>query len=163
MSETVTLKATLTPNWTHTRVEDLDSFPLTKSPKYEFQPTLAQMYAAQRTVTPATPNDDLDLVGVLENLFGTTINFAAVKMAMIVNLNTTTGHKLLIGQASPNPWTAPFNGEDGIAVCGPGGLWVASDVTDGLTVSSGSSDVLRVAHGGGANDIDYVIYLFGNE
>ena len=69
------------------------------------------MWKDRRTVTVATPNDDLDLAGALVDVFGTTLTFVKVKVIRIVNLGEpdgaggwteTAGENLLVGAAAAN-------------------------------------------------------------
>lgn len=120
------------------------------------------MYRARRTVTLATTTDDIDLAGVLTDVFGDTINFAHIKEIVILNRATVSGEDLLIGGAAANPWNQPFNGS-GTAKddCWASGIWVRSAPLSGIPVTAGSSDTLRVTHNGSADDIDYDIVIKG--
>lgn len=123
-----------------------------------------EMYHDQRVVTASTPNDDLDLVGVLENVFGRTINFSRVHALLIQNTSTTSGDDLLVGAAASNPWVAPFNGDvNAVVKVGPNSQLVLANNVDGFVVTGGSADVLRIAHDGGAADITYNIALIGRK
>lgn len=122
------------------------------------------MYRERVTVTPSTPNHDLDLSGVLADVFGDTLTFTRAVAVLINNLTTTTGNHLIVGAAAANPWTAPFNGSGtATARCGAGSPLVLADLVDGYTVSAGSSDTLRVAHNGvSSDDIEFDIVILGH-
>ncbi len=123
-----------------------------------------QLWADRRFVSAASPLDDIPLTGFLENAFGETVNFAKVKLCMIVNLSTTTGERLKVGGAASNPWVAPFDGSaTSKNVCGPGSPLVLSDMSDGFTVVPATGDILRVAYAGSGGYISYDIVLVGTK
>lgn len=135
-----------------------------------------QIWRGRRVVSVATPNDDLDLAGVLENVFGNAVNFAEIKAILIRNLGLDNGdgtftpaigEDLKVGGAGTNPWTAPFAdsgtpGTSRITVPAGGKLYLESPLA-GFAVSPGSSDVLRIAHSGSLDDITFDVVLIGVE
>jgi hypothetical protein len=122
------------------------------------------LFHDERVVSAATPSDDLDIYGVLVNEFGSTINLAEVVAILIVNLSETTLDKLLVGGAGAgnNAWGAPFNGSQTEKVTvGPSGVMLLSNPIDGLAVTGGSQDVLRIGYSGASGSITYDIVLLG--
>src|SRR3990172_8976390 len=107
------------------------------------------MWHDSRVVSSASPNDDLDMTGVLTNVFGDGFNETAIKVLIIVNNSATSGDYLLVGGAGAvnNAWSPPFGGNQDYKVrCGPGSVLVLSDLYSGYAVTAGSQDVLRVAY-----------------
>lgn len=123
------------------------------------------MFRDRVTVTPSTPNHDIDLAGVIEDVFGDVLTYTEVLAVLINNLNTASGDFLLVGAAAVFPWTAPFDGSATAKIlCGTSSPLVFADVIDGLAVVPGSSDVLRIAHNGvSVNDIVADIVIVGHE
>ena len=127
---------------------------------------LEVLYRAQHTLTLATTTVDLDLAGVLADVFGDTINFTAIKMIWIHNTAVTGGEEIRFGGAVSNPWQAPFAGSAAPTTAkfevGPRGILIACNPEDGYAVVPGSSDVLRLTHAGAVGDIDVNVVLMGN-
>lgn len=108
-----------------------------------------------------TANDDLDLSGVLDNLFDSDIAFTAIKW-LLIDLDAPDGTKSLrVGpQNVANGWTAPWGG---------GGATVYQTVHTqmflispygGYAVTAGTGDILRI-HNPGASTVTYRIWLGG--
>ena len=120
------------------------------------------MYRARRCITLSTLTDDIDLAGVLVDIFGNTITFTHIKEILILNTATISGEDLLIGGAASNAWSQPFNGsataKDDLWA---GGIWVRSAPLSGIPITAGSADTLRVTHNGSVGDIDYDIVIKG--
>lgn len=122
-----------------------------------------EIFVDQRTVSLATPTDDLDLAGFLTNVFGDLIAFTTVKAIAIVNLAATSGENLKVGGKSGNGWIAPFGASSSYydTIYAGSGLWIRTAPLSGFTVTSGSSDVLRVSHNGSLGDITYTVIILG--
>lgn len=120
-------------------------------------------YMQERTVGDGS-NDDIDLRGVLTDVFGTTITAAEVCLLCILNeqedgtANTTA---LTIGAAS-NPFESylPAGTTKTIGAIGPGGcLFMVSPSDPAWTVTATTGEFLRVANAAGAANT-YQIGLF---
>ena len=133
---------------------------------------VAQMWHDRRRVTPSTPVDDIDLVGVLENVFGHTVNFTAIKCIFMHNrgledsegnFTPTAGEDLIIGGGT-DPFSSIFNFKDaGRLTCKAGGRWFMDAPLDGWDVGGASSgDIFRVVNNG-IDDITFDIVLVGVE
>lgn len=118
-----------------------------------------QIYAAERTISAATPVDDIDLAGVLTNLAGDLITFTRIKAIFVWNENETELHVLYMGGNTGN---ALFKGA---SLCGvpvyPGGIQLLTAPFAGITVVGGTNDILRLEHGGGSQDITYMVIVLG--
>lgn len=118
-----------------------------------------KVFADQRTVNAST-NDDLDLAGVLADVFGATLTFARIK-GMLIASNPNNVQNFSIG-AGTNPFATWAGGTTPTVTLRPGGLFmlVAPDAT-GYAVTAGTGDILRIANGAGSA-ITYDIVLFGS-
>ncbi len=172
MVRTLTGDLNIVTSWAYLNAEDLDTVKSIQELKILEQRWLDGtgpdqiniMYRARRTVTPSTTTDDIDLAGVLTDVFGNTISFTHIKEIVILNRATVSGRDLLIGAAAANAWSQPFNGsataQDDLWASG---IWVRSAPLSGIPVTAGSSDTLRVTHNGGSDDIVYDIIIKGVE
>ena len=126
---------------------------------------LQELFRDRRTVTTSTTADDIDVAGVLSNIFGDMITFVKLRQISIYNLATASGEFLSVGGASSNPITSIFSQSGAPATASinvhPGGVLILSAPKDGFTVTAGSADTLRVNHEGSAGDISYDIILKG--
>lgn len=117
-----------------------------------------RLWHDKRTVNAST-NDDIDLAGVLADVYGTTITLARVKALIIQHVSGTNA--LTIGGAPTNPWISWLLATGDGVILRPSGLLVlATNEATGYTVTGGSADVLRVANGAG-NPVDYKITILG--
>jgi len=119
-----------------------------------------QIYADERTISAATPVDDIDLSGILTDFFsGDLIRFTSIKVIFVYNENQTELHILYMGGNTGN---ALFRGA---SLCGvpvyPGGVQLLTAPFAGIPVSNGVNDVLRLEHGGGTQDITYMVIVLG--
>ncbi len=136
-----------------------------------------KVYYERRTVTIASPTDDLDLAGGLTDWFGNTLTFKNVKGLIILNLGVgddddqtpTDGQDLLVGGAgaASNAWGVPFDGDQDAKLRVRSGGWLPLPAPmDGYSVQAGEQDTLRIEHAGsGASggDIVYDILVWGDE
>lgn len=137
-----------------------------------------KLWYARRTVTLATPTDDLDLSGVLEDPFGQSVVFTKIKVIYIENkgvgdgedpetFTATSGEDLLVGGAGAvgNAIATILDGnQDAQIRLRAGGILLLGAPLDGYTVVGGSEDVLRIEHDGSAasgDDITYDIVIKG--
>lgn len=170
MATTLTANVDCNINWSYVSTDDL-SKPTEYNPKFRFKQVYTNgdgddqinwVWADRRTVTVATANDDLDLAGVLVDVFGNTITAATLKVLFIANLATTSGEDLAIGAAGTNPITDLFEGSNTAQLTlGPAGKFLAENPHDGYAITAGSADTLRIAHAGAAGDISFDILLGG--
>lgn len=112
-----------------------------------------------RTVN-AGANDDIDLAGVLTDVYGNTVTFATVKGIVIVNANTTDGDDLTIGNAGTNPCKLWFGATTHTMTVLAGETFYKESRYTGWTVTGGSADTLRIG-GDAANNVTYTIYIWG--
>lgn len=113
-----------------------------------------QLYMAERTVASAT-NDDIDLAGVLTDVYGSTITAAEMVELTIVNRQfdgTANTTDLTIDQTVANGFTGFAS--DTVGPIGPGGHFsIGCPDAGGIgTITAGTGDLLRITNGSGAEN-----------
>lgn len=100
-----------------------------------------KLYAASRTLSGSS--EDLDLAGVLVDLYGGTITAARVKCLYIKNLSST--NDVVVGAAGSNPWATLLNSTGTLTL--PPGAWIVVATPDatGWAVAAGTGDILKMA------------------
>lgn len=114
----------------------------------------------QRTLT-ASSTEDLDLSGVLLDVFGVAIAFSKIKTMIIAALAGNTNDVLVGGAAATQfvNWVSDATDE---IVVQPGGLFVLHNPTaGGYAVGAGASDLLKIANSAGGTSVIYDIILIG--
>lgn len=103
--------------------------------------------------------EDIDVAGLLEDAFGDVVTLVKVKAFQIVNLNTTDGENLIVGNG-PNPFASWLSATNDAVVIGAGGtMLLANPSAAGYAVASGTGDILRLTASGG--DITYDLVIIG--
>lgn len=120
-----------------------------------------KVFHDQRTLS-ASATEDLDLAGVLLDVFGAAITFAKIK-GLIVKAAAGNTNNVVLGAAAANPWTALL-GATGTLTVRPGATVAvfagAADAT-GYAVVAGTGDLLKVANSAGGSPVTYDIVLLG--
>jgi hypothetical protein len=122
------------------------------------------LYVAERTVATAT-DDDIDLAGVLSDVFGTTLTFAELVGILIINKQkdgTANTTDLTIGGGS-NPFVGFLGGTTPtVGPIKPGGMFMlmSPDAAGIGTVTAGTGDILRITNSAGASNT-YQIAIVG--
>jgi hypothetical protein len=99
-------------------------------------------YVARRSLA-GTTSENLDLAGVLTDVFGNTVTAAKVKAILVVTDSSNNGD-LVIGAAATNPFVGPLGGTTPTIAVRPGGLFLVADPLLGWTVTAGTGDLLKV-------------------
>jgi hypothetical protein len=117
-----------------------------------------QVWSDRRTLA-ASDDEDLDLSGVLTNLFGGAVTLAKLKAVAIMAAAGNTNNVVVTRPADTGVPLFLAAG-DGIAVL-PGGffLWVAPG--DGVTVTAETGDILNIANSAGSTSVTYDVILVG--
>ena len=119
---------------------------------------IEEIHAAVTTVTPSTPNADIDLSSVT-NVINETVSFATVKEITVINTSTAEDH-LLIGGAASNPLASIFaDTSDKIRVHAGGAICLSAPDT-GYAVS-GSSNTIRIAGDSIGADVTFRLVIKG--
>lgn len=112
------------------------------------------LYAATRTLSGAS--EDVDLSGVLSDLYGSTVTMVRVKAVFI--RNNSTANNITVGAASSNQWSTMLN-STGTITLHPGAYFSAATPTAaGWTVTAGTGDILKVA---GTSGQSYDVVILG--
>jgi hypothetical protein len=113
----------------------------------------------QRTIA-ASGNDDLDISGVLTNVFGTSMVFTKIK-ALIVKAAGNT-NDVIVGGAASNQFATFLGAATHTIKVKPGGLLVlVAPDANGYAVTAGTGDILRITNGGAGTSVTYDIVLIG--
>lgn len=121
-----------------------------------------QAFSDERTLS-ASSNEDLDLAGVLTDVFGASITFTAIKAILLV-ADAGNGDNIELGGAATNALVNWVGDASDKVVIPPGGMFLitAPDAT-GFPVTAGTADLLRVANADGAASGTYKIVIIGIE
>ena len=112
-----------------------------------------KLYAATRTLSGSS--EDLDLAGVLADLFGGTLTLVRIKGLYIKN---TGNANIVVGGDATNPWATLLN-STGTLTLPPGAfILVGTPDATGWTVTAGTGDILQVA---GTSGQSYEIAILG--
>lgn len=109
----------------------------------------------------ASANEELDLAGVLTDAFGGVLTLTKVK-ALLIEADDANVNDVLVGGAASNAWAAMFGDATDVLKVKPGGFFmlVAPDA-NGLAVTAGTGDKLKLANSGGGTGVTYTIVLLG--
>ena len=122
--------------------------------------SVEQIYSNLFTLSAASPTQDFDLIGVLLDVWGFTINAARVILVMCENLSETDGQLIRLGGAGAgnNAWSTPWAGSttpgDASTDIGNQSVGVLMSANAGFVAAAGSTDVLRVVNVSASEDID---------
>lgn len=105
--------------------------------------------------------DDIDLVGVLTDAFGTALSFARVK-GLFVAADAGNTNNVIVGGAAATQWVGPFGAAAHTVAVRPGGFFgIACADATGWPAVGGASDLLRIANGGAGTAVTYSIVILG--
>lgn len=162
----LTTKITLDVISTLTKVLDLATgkTPLNRRQEYSWESGTAAnqadlVFHDQRTLTASTA-EELDLAGVLTDIYGATITFVRIKALVVVSAAGNT-NLVQVGGAAANAFVNWVANATDILLVRPGGVLalVAPDVT-AYPVTAGTGDKLRFANDAGSS-ITYDIVIIG--
>lgn len=113
-----------------------------------------------RSLTTGTA-DNLDVNALTNSIYGNTVTsiFVKIRAILIVNLATTSGYDLTIGNGT-NPWIGPFGAAAHTVTCHANGIWYMTNPVAGWTITNGTGDILKI-NNGSAGTIAYKIALIG--
>lgn len=107
----------------------------------------ANAAASVQSTLAAGANQDLDLSGGVQDVFGGTVTFSTVKVLMIQVPDTADG-PLEVGGAASNAFISPFGSATDVVLVEPGGALLLVAPGDGYTVTDATGDLLRITNGG---------------
>jgi hypothetical protein len=119
-----------------------------------------RIFHDQRTIA-ISGTDDLDLAGVLLDVFGATVTFARIK-ALIVAASSGNTNNVVIGAAASNQFATWVGAATHTVNVRPGGVFAlaATDATS-YAVTAGTGDLLRIANSGAGTSVVYDVILIG--
>ncbi len=119
-----------------------------------------RIFHDQRTIA-ASGTDDLDLAGVLTDVFGATVTFARIKAITVAAASGNTNN-VVIGAAASNQFATWVGAATHTVIVRPGGLFTiaATDATS-YAVTAGTGDLLRIANSGAGTSVTYDVILIG--
>ncbi|QIG80106.1 hypothetical protein [Stakelama tenebrarum] len=165
----MTLKATLKSSW---RVKETGSPDQgTSAHAYDETATLrlsegtgagqANTEIAKVGTIAASGTLNLDLAGGVEDGFGNTVTFTAVK-ALRIRADAGNTNNLVVGGAVSNPWTGPFaDSSDKIAIPPGGMLELRNPGAAGWAVTADTGDILLLANSGAGTGVGYRVEIIG--
>lgn len=118
---------------------------------------------ADTNTLAASANVDLDLAGVLLDVFGQAIAFARIK-AIILSALAGNTNNVVLGGAATNTFVGPFGAATHTLAVRPGAtlaLFAGAGDATGYPVTAGTGDLLRVANGGAGSTVTYDIMIIG--
>lgn len=109
----------------------------------------------------ASATSDLDLSGVLLDIFGAAILFARIK-AIICIADAGNTNNVVLGGAAANQFVGPFGAAAHTIAVKPGGFLcnVAPDAA-GWVVTAGTADIFRVGNSGAGTSVLFDLILLG--
>jgi hypothetical protein len=114
----------------------------------------------QRTIA-ASGTDALDLAGSLENALGETVTFTKIK-AILVAAAAGNTNDVLVGGAASNAWAALFGDASDVVKVKPGGVFfLSAPDANGLAVTAGTGDQLKIANSSSGTTVTYDIIIIG--
>lgn len=113
-----------------------------------------------RTLT-ASSSEDLDLAGVLLDVFGAAITFARIK-TMLISAAPGNTNNVIVGNAATNGFISWVGGALHTVTVRPGGLLLvsATDAT-AYTVTAATADLLHITNSAGSTSVTYDVVLIG--
>lgn len=120
-----------------------------------------KVFHDQRTLA-ASASEDLDLAGVLTDVYGASITFAKIKFIAISAASGNTNN-VLVGAASATQFVGLLNAA-GVIALRPGMTFAAmAGVLDatGMAVTAGTGDLLKIANSAGSTSVTYDIVIVG--
>lgn len=119
-----------------------------------------RFYAATRTLA-ASASEELDLAGVLEDIFGEVLTLTKVK-GIAVQADGGNTNLVLVGGAASNAWAAMFGDATDVLKVAPGGFFMlTAPDANGLAVTANTGDKLKIANSAGGSSITYTIAIAG--
>lgn len=119
----------------------------------------AQKYWADTRTIAASGSENLDLAGVLADIFGSVLTLTKIKVLRIRAAAGNTNNVVIGGHATA-AWLGPFGDVTDTLAIKPGGelLLIAPDAA-GYGVTATTGDMLKVANSGGTTGVTYTIEI----
>lgn len=109
----------------------------------------------------ASATENIDLAGVLVDALGATLAFTKIK-ALLIRAKSTNVNDVLVGGAATNGFIAWVGAATDVVKVKPNGmLLVTAPDVNGLAVTAGTADLLKIANSGAGSAVDYDIVVIG--
>lgn len=113
-----------------------------------------------RTLAASTA-EDLDLVGVLTNAFGTVLSFSKIK-GIIISAASANTNNVLVGGDGSAAFVNWVSDATDVLIVRPGGtLCLMAPDSAGYAVTATTADLLQIANSSSGTSVTYDIILIG--
>lgn len=118
------------------------------------------LFTDTRTLV-ASANENIDLAGVLTDVFGNLLTFDKIK-ALIIKADAANVNDVLVGGAATAQASAFFGDVTDVVKVKPGGMMalIAPDAT-GYDITATTADLLKIANSGAGTSVSYTIIIIG--
>lgn len=119
-----------------------------------------RVFSETRTIA-ASGTFDLDLAGVLLDIFGSVITFARIKGIIVLPLVANTNN-VVLGNHATAAFVGPFGAATHTLAVKPGGILalIMPDAT-GWAVTPTTADMLKFTNGGAGTGVTYDLIVIG--
>lgn len=119
-----------------------------------------QAYAGRRTLA-ASGTENLDLSGGLNNAFGTSLVFTAIK-AIVITAAAANTNDVVVGGAASNGFVSWVGDPTDTVKVKPGGMLViAAPGAAGFAVTAATADLLKITNSAGGTGVTYDVVVIG--
>lgn len=119
-----------------------------------------RLFSDTRTLAPSAA-EDLDLAGVLTDVFGAVLTYARVKVFMI-KADPANTNNVVVGNAATNGFISWVGAATHTVTLRPGAfLLVGGPDATGYTVTAATADLLHVANSGAGTSVNYDVVILG--
>lgn len=161
----VTATVSVSATGRHTKVVGLGTatLPFTAGVSYSYTDGIAagmadRVYTDTRTLA-ASGTENLDLAGVLLDVYGATATFVTIKAVVITAASGNT-NEVQVTRPVSNGVPLFMAGGDGISLKpGYGFTWLGSGT--GVTVTAATGDLLTITNSAGGTSVTYSIVIIG--
>lgn len=109
----------------------------------------------------ASASEELDLAGGLTDAFGNVLTLTKVK-GLLIEADDANVNDVLVGGAASNAWAALFGDATDVIRVKPGGfILLAAPDANGLAVTAGTGDKLKLANSAGSTSVTFTIAFVG--
>ncbi len=141
------------------------TYPVTYGPSNRFTDGTGANQAKEMwidtRILAASATENLDLAGVLADVFGNVLTFTKIK-AILVTADPTNTNDVLVGGHATAAFATCFGDVTDVVKVKPGGIFLitAPDV-NGLAVTATTGDLIKVTNSAGTTSITYTIAIIG--
>lgn len=120
-----------------------------------------RMFTDTRTLAPSA-NEDLDLAGVLFDVFGRAFTVVKLKCFLIVAaIGNAAANKVQVRRGATNGVPIFTAVSSGVADLEAGGMFLWASPLAGVTVTPATGDLVNIANSAGTNSVNYDVVIIG--